>query len=327
LSHLASRFRNPRGLLILGVILIAVAIVSRCGWIAIRNHWRDAVLHRIQARISANRGITIVKQPILTLKGHVRPVYRVAFSPDGTRMASAGGDGDATIKIWNSQTAELLLTLEGHDRGVYNLTFSPDGKRLASAGHDHTAVIWDLVTGKAVRTITGLEIHVFGIAFSPDAQRLITADADSVRVWEVETGREILTLQGCAPLALSPDGKRLVSGGPDWNVKVWDAATGNELLQFFGHNRVVRDVAFSPDGERIASASDDHSVKVWHAATGKEIATFTGHGAWRSARMANAWPRPARTRSSESGMPTLLEKSSSFTVARAEWRLVLMGND
>ena len=58
-------------------------------------------------------------QPLVTLKGHTRRVNRSVFSPDGTRIASAGGDGDATVKIWNTQTAALLFTLKGHDRGVY----------------------------------------------------------------------------------------------------------------------------------------------------------------------------------------------------------------
>src|SRR2546426_10234962 len=53
-------------------------------------------------------------QALLTLKGHTRRVTRAAFSPDGARIASAGGDGDATVRIWNSQTAALLYTLKGH---------------------------------------------------------------------------------------------------------------------------------------------------------------------------------------------------------------------
>src|SRR5258708_883614 len=88
-------------------------------------------------------GSVSTNQPLLVLKGHTRWVNRVVFSPNGTRLASAGGDGDATVKIWDSKTGELLRTLAGHDRGVYNVAFSPDGKMIASAGHDHTLVLWN----------------------------------------------------------------------------------------------------------------------------------------------------------------------------------------
>src|SRR5260221_11851465 len=69
-------------------------------------------------------------QPSLVLKGHTGWVNRVAFSPDGTRLASAGGDGDARVKIWDSRAVELLRTLAGHDNGVSG-DLSCRGTRLA----------------------------------------------------------------------------------------------------------------------------------------------------------------------------------------------------
>src|SRR5689334_11886863 len=75
-------------------------------------------------------GAIVREQPLLTLQGHTRQVNRAAFSPDGTRIASAGGDADATVRIWDGLTGASLYTLSGHDRGVYNLAMSPDGKTL-----------------------------------------------------------------------------------------------------------------------------------------------------------------------------------------------------
>jgi WD40 repeat protein len=146
----------------------------------------------------ANYGAPVSDEAPLVLHGHSRGVNGVAFSPDGKRLASAGGDGDASVKIWDSETGRLFLTLDGHDRGIYDVAYSPDGKLLASAGHDHTVVLWDATTGKPIRTIKGLEIHVMGVAFRPDAAQLATADGDGVRIWDVETGREALASAAAA---------------------------------------------------------------------------------------------------------------------------------
>ena len=96
------RYRKPFVLLALALLILAVASASWSAWIATRNRERDATLRQRYERIAASRGITIVDQPLLVLRGHSRPINQVAFSRDGTRIASAGGDGDATVKLWDS---------------------------------------------------------------------------------------------------------------------------------------------------------------------------------------------------------------------------------
>jgi WD40 repeat protein len=92
----------------------------------------------------------------------------------------------------------------------------------------------------------------------------------TVKVWDVHSGREILTLNGhtgyVSSVVYSPDGRHIVSGGWDDVVKVWDARTGQEIRSLLGHTDQVMGVAHSPDGGRIVSASVDRSLRVWNVA-------------------------------------------------------------
>ena len=221
----------------------------------------------------------------ITLKGHAGFVLSVAFSPDGKRIASAGGDG--MVKVWDSTTGEERLTLKGHTSFPTSVAFSPDGKRLASGGNDRVVRVWDAMTGEEALTLKGHAALVNGVCFSPDGRILASASFDgTVKLWDGATGAVARTLKGhksaISSVAFSPDGKLLASaGGLQLNkpgeLKVWNVATGQETLTIKGCASGVVSVAYSPDGKRLAAASADRTVKVWDAVTAVETLTIKGH--------------------------------------------------
>ncbi|MBI1877295.1 MAG: protein kinase [Chloroflexi bacterium] len=222
------------------------------------------------------------EQELLTLSGHSDYVEAVAFSPDGTQLATASSDG--TAKIWDATPDRELLTLAGHTDAIGSIAFSPDGTRLVTASGDGTAKVWDAATGRELLTLTGhtKNVNIGGVIFSPDGTRLATASQDNTaKVWDAITGRELFTLtghtDGVVGVAFSPDGTRLATASQDNTAKIWDTATRRELFTLTGHTNVIWEVAFSPDGTRLATASEDNTAKVWDAATGRELLTLTGH--------------------------------------------------
>ncbi|GKT52382.1 vegetative incompatibility protein HET-E-1 [Colletotrichum spaethianum] len=215
-----------------------------------------------------------------TLEGHGGSVRSVAFSGDGTQLASASYD--ETVKVWDAATGQCLRTLEGHSHGVSSVAFSGDGTQLASASDDRTVKVWDAATGQCLRTLEGHGNAVRSVAFSGDGTQLASASYNkTVKVWDAATGQCLWTLKGHShdvySVAFSGDGTQLASASYDQTVKVWDAATGQCLQTLEGHGNAVRSVAFSGDGTQLASASGDCTVKVWDAATGQCLWTLEGH--------------------------------------------------
>jgi len=170
---------------------------------------------------------------VVTYKWNIGQIIRVAFSPDGKRLAGAarGGRRDAvgvgeTIKVWDVETGQELHTLPGGP----GLTFSPDGRRIAGAGKRPIGAppgpsgsgevkVWDAETGRELLTLQGHTSDVGNVAFSPDGQRLASAGGGEVKVWDAQTGQQLLVLKGRGLyLAFSRDGHCLVA-----DRQLWDA--------------------------------------------------------------------------------------------------------
>jgi WD40 repeat protein len=221
--------------------------------------------------VPESRGLVVLWDPqsgkkVRLLGRHAGWVNAVAFSRDGTLVASASTDG--VVKVWEVATARQRFAFRGSASGTgetNRLAFSPDSRRLAAAGPGHSVRIWDTATGRELLALAGHKADVVGVSYSSNGRRLASTSRDgTVRVWDAATGRTLLVLRDYAvSVAFSPDGRRIVSGGGDRTVKVWDAATGEEVLTLRGHNGGISQLAFSPDGRRIVSAGDDATARVW----------------------------------------------------------------
>jgi WD40 repeat protein/serine/threonine protein kinase len=205
--------------------------------------------------------------------------YRVAFSPDGLCLASAGA---VKVTVWEMATGRELFSA----RSEVEVAFSHDGRRLAfSSGSDEgrprDVKVCELATGKEVLSLKPPAGQVIALAFSPNGRDLVAGSFDGrIQVWEAASGKGRYTLTaGTGPvhsLAFSPDSQRLAAASPEGLVKVWEAATGKQVLSLPGHASTVASVAFSPDGRFLASAGYDGIVKVWEAATGREAFNLKG---------------------------------------------------
>jgi WD40 repeat protein/serine/threonine protein kinase len=203
------------------------------------------------------------------LRRHVGRTAGVAFSLDGTHLASGGNDH--TVVVSDLSTGDKIV-LRGHTDSVHGVAYSPDGTHLASASDDRTVRIWNTQTGATHLKLTGHRNGVHQVAFSPDGLQIASASEDrTIRIWDTASGREIWMLRGhtskVEDVVFSRDGRRLISAGGDRTVRVWDPKTGRETLTLRDHSGLVQSVAISPEGWRLASGGTDpeNVVRLWNA--------------------------------------------------------------
>ena len=222
---------------------------------------------------------------VATLEGHTEGVSSVAFSPDGTLLAS-GSDffypapREMLVRLWDVASQREVARLEGHTWFVRSVAFSPDGTLLAS-GSDELK-LWNVATREEIANLYGGAY----VAFSPDGATLAAGggSTDVVYLWDVPTRELVATLGGYEwqinAVAFSPDGTLLATGSGheiegEGAVKLWDVESQSNIA-IFELSYGATSVAFSPDGATLAAGVDDGTARLWDVARRIEIATLEG---------------------------------------------------
>jgi WD40 repeat protein len=213
------------------------------------------------------------------LKNRSGDITRLAFSPDGTRLASSSKDWP--ILLWDLASQRVSAALNGHTAAVNSVSYSADGKQLISGSDDGTVRTWDAAGGREMATLSGHAAPVLCALLSPDGKLAASAGADrSVRLWDISQKRVLATLTGHqAPvvgLAFSPDGRFLATAEspPDGApltvnaihrpIRLWRLPKGDLVQEFGTAGSAVHGVIFSPDGKTLAT-SERKGVTLWDA--------------------------------------------------------------
>ncbi|MEL7034737.1 MAG: NB-ARC domain-containing protein [Cyanobacteria bacterium J06592_8] len=211
-------------------------------------------------------------------------ILSVAFSPDGTQLATGNSNGE--IDFYHlAEMQQSHLTCCGHLGRIICVRWSPDGKILASGGVDQSVKFWDVQTGEHLKTLQKHNNIVMSVAWSPDGKQIATGSDDgSIRLWNWQTQEEVNVLlghkSGVRSVCFSPDGKILASGSEDCTIRLWDLQTGKILKILSSHTHAIWTVIFHPLGKILASAGEDHQIKIWDVHSGQEQQNWNGHSRW-----------------------------------------------
>ena len=197
-------------------------------------------------------------------------VLRLAWSPDGTKLAGIVGGESGTIQIWDVNRGAILSTIDQGSAGsTYDLKWNFDGTYLAFA--QGTTVV---AAGKEITKLTvPLDKQFQTFAWYPNKNQIFVPGLDRIlRLGDITTNKIILeknTSSFVASLAASPDGKTLAIGGSDGTVQIWDLATYSILYTMQATKDVVWNLEWSGDGQTIAAAGSSYDITIWDANTGE----------------------------------------------------------
>ncbi|KAJ3557035.1 hypothetical protein NM688_g1690 [Phlebia brevispora] len=211
---------------------------------------------------------TLVNEPQTPQTSHTSSSPAIAFSPDGSLLATTFAN---QVILWNARNHELITSLAGHGSKVTSVAFAQDDKRIISGGNDGTLRIWRADSGICLEVLGGHNDRISCVAVS--AMLIASGASDGIRLWDASsyTLTRVLNYPNIRSLSFSPDGDRLLSSSRGKTLCLWDTSSNQAQgkTASSGHKRAVTCVIFSGDGALIATGSLDDTVAIWETKTGE----------------------------------------------------------
>jgi hypothetical protein len=246
------------------------------------------VLFDMMASADYNESIPPRAELFETLTGHSGEIKAIAFSPDGSRLASV--DRDGALIVWDTDSGEILTRTDLPEINLVRaLAYADDGNILVAGDNRETndLLVWQSNSPDTLTTCNGHTAAIISAAFGPDMTLIASASADqTARIWNVETGELLYTLEGhtqtVVHVAFSPDGQTLASAGRTLPIWLWNVSTG-EVLRTIGTGDTdsgnILNLVFNSNGQQIATAhgEPDDLVQVWNVRDGARQHRLAGH--------------------------------------------------
>jgi WD40 repeat protein/DNA-binding SARP family transcriptional activator len=223
-------------------------------------------------------------ESLRSFHGHDPDVNDVAFSADGSMLATAGDDG--AVRVWDPRTGADVRALVGESEQAWGPSFSRDGSLLAASWPEEGLVrVLDLRTGRTVHEIDLFQVPL-RTSFSPDGGRLAisTLHPPMAAVVDLGSGEEAFRLEGHSfevwDVEWSPDGRWIATASSDHTARVWSAEDGRVRHTLVGHAGAVAKLAWSPDSTRLVTGGHDGTARVWQidASGSRELLSLSGEG-------------------------------------------------
>ncbi|MCA9068722.1 MAG: PQQ-binding-like beta-propeller repeat protein [Planctomycetaceae bacterium] len=220
--------------------------------------------------------------PSIQLHHQEEMVHSVAFSPDGTKVAS--GNEVRNIYVYNSADGKVSTRMvDVENLGIDCVAFGRDNTTLITGHRGDRVQVWDLKTKTSRLMLRGHSGGTNSLSVGPQGMRVASGGADkTVKLWNVETRALLWTARNHTDkvtcVSFAPDGRFVFTASRDDTICILDANDGTAVQTLSGHTDDVMCVSTSPDGTVVASGSNDQTIRLWDVASGQLLRTFHGHG-------------------------------------------------